>query len=91
MSVYHVAGVVDTFPAPSGWHFVRVPREQTDTMQQKGVWGMVPVEVTLGSSVWHTSLLPMGDKQYFIAIKAAVRKKEHVQLGDSVTLTYRTV
>jgi hypothetical protein len=89
MKVYKVTGIVDIFPEPSGWHFVRVPKEQTDPLTKAGAWGMVPVEVTLGNTTWNTSLLPMGQGQYFIALKQAVRKKEKVGLGDTITCTYR--
>lgn len=54
----------------------------------KGKWGFIPITASLGSSTWETSLLPTGDKSYFIALKANVRKKEKVSLGNTVTLEY---
>jgi hypothetical protein len=53
-------------------------------------YGFIPVTAMLGTLVWKTSLLPGGktlQDRYFIALKASVRKKEQISLGDNVVLT----
>jgi hypothetical protein len=46
-------------------------------------WGMIPVKVTVGRTTFKTSLWPK-DGAYIVPIKAAVRKAEHLELGDHV-------
>lgn len=82
-----VTGTVQTFPAPAGWHYIDVPPALIVGIRG-GAYGMVPIECQLGATRWKTSLLPKGDGQYFIALKATVRKKEQVALGDTVTITF---
>jgi hypothetical protein len=46
-------------------------------------WGVIPVTVEIGGTTWMTSLFPK-DGGYAVPIKAAVRKAESLELGDSV-------
>ncbi len=86
---FEVTGVVETFPSPGGWHFVRVPKEITDQIsKKKSHWGFIPVVCTYKTHTWKSSLLPMGDKTYFIALRGALRKKEHILLGDRVHISF---
>ena len=48
-------------------------------------WGVLPVTVRLGKSVFTTSIMPRNGG-YLVPLKAAVRKAEKVELGDVVTL-----
>jgi hypothetical protein len=48
-------------------------------------WGVIPVTVEIGDTSWTTSLFPK-DGGYAVPIKAAVRKKESLELGDSVRI-----
>jgi hypothetical protein len=77
------------------YHFVSIPAEQADLVDElaPGVtygWGMVPVEVRLGRTSWRTSLFPK-DGGYVLPLRDSVRSREHVELGDlvSVQLTIR--
>lgn len=85
---FEVVGVVETFPSPGGWHFVRVPKEITDRItKKKSHWGFIPAVCTYKTYTWKSSLLPIGDKTYFIALRAALRKKERITLGDRVCIS----
>lgn len=84
-----VKGRVEVFALLGAWYYVRVPVSQTRLFSKLFGLGLVPITVSLGLSNWDTSLLPMGDKTYFIALKAAIRKKEGVKVGDFVRLEYR--
>lgn len=75
-------------PAPH--HFVTVPEEHCSAL--KGVaglvtygWGMIPVGVRVGKTEWKTSLFPK-DGRYIVPIKASVRRAEHLEAGDTVTV-----
>ena len=75
------------------WYFVTLPFDQADQIDeitanvQRG-FGSVRVEVTIGSSVWRTSLFP--DKKrgsYVLPIKKAVRLGEALQVGTFVQIS----
>lgn len=87
---YTIRGKVRRFPQKGGWHYVLVPKRLTEITKKSKVtaWGLLPIEAELGSSKWKTSLLPMGDGTLFIALKAQVRKREKIELGDTVSLTF---
>jgi hypothetical protein len=75
---------------PAPWYFVTVPEEECAELAAAAPvvsygWGMVPVTVRIGETVWSTSLFPQ-DGQYVVPVKAAVRRAEGLLEGDSVTL-----
>lgn len=49
---------------------------------------MIPITATIGKTSWETSLLPMGNGTYFIALKKQIRKKEDVQLQDTISISF---
>lgn len=62
-----------------------ISRIELGLLQKRG-WGAVKVEVTIGGSVWQTSIFPGIDEQaYVLPVKAAVRKAEGIVVGDQVT------
>ncbi len=79
----------------AGWHFVGIPKEPSAEIKKRfGAnargWGSLPVEVTLGKTVWKTSIFP--DKKsgtYLLPLKAGVRKKENIESDDVVTFTIK--
>ncbi|MFN0116865.1 MAG: DUF1905 domain-containing protein [Elusimicrobiota bacterium] len=50
--------------------------------------GLIPIFITLGKSIWKSSLLPMGDGTHFIALPAKVRKAEDIKIGKRVKLSF---
>lgn len=85
---YSISGKVEKFPGKGGWFFIKASEEISKSLKSKVNWGLVPIRVTLGKTSWDTSLLPMGDGTHFVALKAVVRKKEKVSLGDKVSLKF---
>jgi uncharacterized protein DUF1905 len=89
-----LGGVGGGRPAPElgamGWHFVSVPSEISDDIDQltAGVrhgFGSVRVAVTVGSTTWQTSIFP--DRKagtYLLPMKKAVRTAEHLSTGVDV-------
>jgi hypothetical protein len=84
------SGKIWFWRGPAPWYFVTVPAEQSSDL--KGVsgfvtygWGMIPVHVRIGGSEWQTSLFPK-DGRYIVPLKASIRRAEHLQEGDCVTV-----
>ncbi|WP_026925552.1 DUF1905 domain-containing protein [Glycomyces arizonensis] len=82
------SGEVWFWRGPAPWYFVSVPEaacrelEAASDVVSYG-WGMVPVTAHLGPTSWKTSLWPK-DGGYIVPLKAAVRKAEDVEEGDTV-------
>ena len=75
---------------PAPWFFVTVPaKESRDLKAISNLvtygWGVIPVTVRIGKTVWTTSLFPK-DGRYLVPIKASVRKAEKLDKGDKVTV-----
>lgn len=83
-------GKILFWKGPAPWFFVTVPEQQSrDLKAISGFvtygWGVIPVHVQIGKSEWQTSLFPK-DGRYLVPIKASVRKAEHLEEGDNVTV-----
>ena len=85
---FSVSGTVEIFPMINPWIYVRVPLEISEMVEPFKNRGLVPIRIHLGSSTWKSSLLPLGDGTQFIALKAPVRKKEGIEVGDHVELEF---
>jgi hypothetical protein len=85
---YQVTGNVEIFQVEKPWIYVRIPERYTEALKDRAERGLVAVTITCGSSTWPSSLLPMGDGTQFIALPAKVRKKEGIEVGDTVSLTF---
>ena len=79
------------------WHFVTVPEGVSDEVDavvgdDTGGFGSVRVEVSLGGSVWGTSLFPSAERAaYVLPVKRQVRTAEGVAEGDEVRIGIRLV
>jgi hypothetical protein len=89
---YEMTARVWRYPDAAGWYFVTVPSEVTDEIRSRyghshQAFGSLPVSVGLGHSVWSTSLFfDTKRDSYLLPVKADVRRREHVDEGDTVTL-----
>ena len=84
------SGEIWYWRGPAPWHFVTVPAKQCEDLRAMSRWvtygwGMIPASVRIGKTEWKTSLFPK-DGSYVVPIKASVRKAEHLEVGDQVTL-----
>ena len=75
---------------PAPWYFVTVPAEECADLEATSAfvsygWGMIPVTAQIGDTGWTTSLFPK-DGRYVVPLKAAVRKAEGLELGDTVAV-----
>jgi hypothetical protein len=86
-----VRGTVWKYPGKGGWFFVSVSEDDSRSLKRetrigRTGYGYVPVVATLGSSVWRTTLFPSKDGPYLLAIKADVRARERIGVGDEVAV-----
>ena len=75
----------------AAWHFITVPPDLSDDIEEQAGerrgFGSVPVEVTIGSSTWTTSLFPDSKRgAYLLPVKKQVRTREGIEAGDVVTV-----
>jgi hypothetical protein len=84
------SGEIWQWRGPAPWYFVTVPAKEC--VEIKAVsklvtygWGVIPVRVQIGETTWKTSLFPK-DEAYLVPIKASVRKAEHLEEGQTVTV-----
>jgi hypothetical protein len=83
-------GTIWFWRGPAPWFFVTVPAEQSRDLKAISSlatygWGVIPVQVQIGSTRWETSLFPKDDL-YLVPIRANVRRAENLDEGDTVTV-----
>ncbi|MDX2078466.1 MAG: DUF1905 domain-containing protein [bacterium] len=84
------SGKIIFWRGPSPFYFVAVPPEQSDDIKAISNmvtygWGVIPVQVRIGNTIWKTSLFPK-DGLYLVPLKVSVRKAEKIEEGDEVTV-----
>ena len=84
------------YAGEAAWHFVTLPKDlATQIKLESGpdqIRGMVKVEASIGKTNWKTSIF--WDKKaasYLLPLKAEVRKKEHIQMGDTLAISLRLI
>lgn len=76
------------------WHFVTLPHQVADDLDaieaERAGFGSIPVEVTVGSSTWKTSLFPDTKTGSFVLpIKKEIREREGLEVDASVDVRLR--
>lgn len=89
--MYAVRGEVWEWRGPAPYHFVTVPPEVCEELRIVAAdvtygWGMIPVEATIGSTTWETSLWARAGG-YVVPIKDVARRAEGIELGDVVQVS----
>jgi hypothetical protein len=71
------------------WCFVTVPEEPSEDIRLSGAmpagFGSFRVEVTVGATVWRTSVFPASEC-FVLPMKKAVRRAEGIEVGDRVAV-----
>ena len=81
---------VQKFPGSGGWVYVAVPKKYTNELKQRRhAWGMYPITAYVGKTSWKTKLMMKKGGDFFIALKATVRNKEEVAVGDRITVSFK--
>jgi hypothetical protein len=86
---YRFDAEVWLWSANSAWHFVSLPAEAADQIDEKAGprrgFGSVPVSVRIGDTRWQTSVFPDSSRGTFVLpVKKAVREAEGFGAGDVV-------
>lgn len=81
-------GEVIYWRGPAPWYFVPTDDRASDEIEQVARdvtygWGCIPVDVRIGGTDYCTALFPK-DGRFYVPVKATVRKKEKIDLGDVV-------
>lgn len=91
MKVYKVTSEVWLYPsATAAWHFASLSKKQSEQItkkfgEKKRGWNSFPVFVTLGKTKWNTSIFfDKREGAYILPLKAGVRKKEGIYVGDII-------
>jgi hypothetical protein len=82
------------YPGDAGWHFITLPEDVADGIDEhvgeRGGFGSVPVEVTIGASTWKTSLFPDAKAGSFVLpVKRAIRQRERLEVDTEVSVRLR--
>jgi len=81
---------IERFDMQGAWHFVNVPVEVSGPFKPLAIhFGFVSILAKVGGTEWETSLLPMGDGTYIIALPAKVRAKEGLSAGDEIEVAFK--
>ncbi|MFK4483777.1 DUF1905 domain-containing protein [Curtobacterium sp. AB7] len=87
----HFRGEVIEWRGPSPFFFAAVPPDAAEVIADLAPmltygWGVIPARVTIGAVTWTTSLFPK-DGGYLVPLRAAERKRAHVDLGATPQIT----
>lgn len=82
------------YPGEAGWYFLTLPTHVADDIDEevgeRAGFGSVPVEVTVGSTTWTTSIFPdRASASFVLPVKKAVRSAESLEAGRLVTVRLR--
>ncbi len=90
---------VTSFTAPlwvwttdnGSWHFVAVPEAlsaelRAHSLAQRGGFGSVKVNATIGGFTWRTSVFPQRGGGFVLPVKKEARCRAGIAAGDDVTV-----
>lgn len=86
-----VKGKVWRYPGFGGWHFFTINKKVSDRIKKtitgpRRGFGSIRVRARIGKTEWRTSIFPTKEGTYLLALKAEVRKREGIKMGDSITV-----
>lgn len=78
------------------WTFVSLPAEASEEIRDlaggsRRGFGSLRARVTVGASMWATSIFPGSGGAYVLPIKSAIRKAETLDVGDIVSVTVELI
>ncbi|MAN34323.1 MAG: hypothetical protein CL410_08505 [Acidimicrobiaceae bacterium] len=93
---FSFAAVLWRWPKRPAWHFVTLPfdvaDEVEDVVAERGGFDSVRVEVRVGASVWLTSMFPSrGNQSLILPVKRQVRDENLLSEGDEATFFVRVL
>jgi len=94
---YSFTAEVWEWTARTSWFFVNLPEDQADDIEERvgrraAGFGSVRVDVTIGSTNWHTSIFPSNENAtYVLPLKKAVRLAEGLEPGVEASVELRVI
>lgn len=91
MNKYQASGKVKRFPGKGGWYYLPINQDLSADFREivKDKWpALLGVNLTLGSTKWRSSIMPIKDGPLFIALPAKVRKAEDIDEGSNIEVTF---
>jgi hypothetical protein len=93
--LYKLSSKIMVYPGFGAWRFIHVGKKESAEIRKNfgahaAGFGSIKVEVTIGKTIWHTSIFP--DKKsgtYLLPLKALVRKYEAIDDEDTVSFTIK--
>ena len=88
---FSFCAVVWQHATPGGWHFVSLPLKLTTEIREYAKeleegWGRLKVTAKIGETTWDTAIWYDTNRQtYLLPIKAEIRRKINVEIGQEVT------
>ena len=81
---------VQKFSGSGGWVYVAVPKKYTNELKQRRrAWGMYPITAHIGKTSWKTKLMMKKGGDFFVALKATIRDKEKLAVGDRIIVSFK--
>ena len=95
----HVTATLWRWSGEGGnWHFLTIPeglsgefRAQSLLRGRRGGFGSVRVEARIGGVTWRTSVFPQKSGGFILPVKADVRHRADIGVGDEVDLTLEII
>jgi len=81
------------YDAPGGWYFVSLPENISREIRamlksEEEGWGRLKATAQVGKSEWKTAIWFDSKRDtYLLALNADIRKKEHIETGEVITVT----
>lgn len=94
---YRFTSHVWVYPGKAAWYFVTVPEDISEDItkmfgDRKRGWGSLPVQVTIGKSIWSTSIFPdTKEGAYLLPLKKEIRAAESIRKGAQVVVSIEIV
>lgn len=90
---YEFKAEVWIYSGKGSWHFVSLPIKiskeiRSYSKSDEEGWGRLKAKAKIGNTEWDTAIWFDSKKQtYLLPIKADVRKKEHIENGDTTKVS----
>jgi hypothetical protein len=89
-TTFSFAAVVIEWRGPAPYFYAALPDDDAEAVRQAAKlvsygWGVIPVEATIAGVSFTTSLFPR-DGTYLLPLKAAVRQRAGIGLGDNIAV-----
>jgi hypothetical protein len=84
------SGEIWFWKGPAPWYFVTIPADACQELAAVSTaasygWGVIPVTAQIAATRFTTAVIPK-DGRYLLPLKAAVRRAEKLETGDTVTV-----